>query len=392
MTGLQVTLETVTPLFLAGADPRGAPELRAASVRGALRFWLRALLGGVIGDAPDRFDDLRKAESAVFGSTDIGASPVVVRVGHASLQTQTFSELSANRMGVSYLYFTARATKQEAERRAIKAGSSFELSLDIRPGLRAAGDTALRQAHAALWLLTYLGGLGARSRRAGGSLQVIQASGEPSDLPTLIVRATTPDELRAELAGGLKRLRQLVSSSSPVSINNPSTFDILHPRVCKVWVVNKLFPSWQQLLNQFGEFLMNFRRRRAAMEFPALVEAADGRTRQLPVVQRAILGLPIVFYDPAARRSIGTLEGMEHDRRASPFLMHVTRIGNPYVLVLSWFRGCLLPDHERLALKESSARKRTLAEGQPPDWHWLENELLPELGQQVGELKEVTGW
>jgi CRISPR-associated protein Cmr1 len=295
-------------------------------------------------------------------------------------------------MGVSYLYFTARATRQEAERHAIKAGSSFELSLDIRPGLRAAGDMALRQAHAALWLLTYLGGLGARSRRAGGSLQVIQASGEPSDLPTLIVRATTPDELRAELAGGLKRLRQLVSSSSPVSINNPSTFDILHPRVCKVWVVNKLFPSWQQLLNQLGEFLMNFRRRRAAVEFPALVEATDGRTRQLPVVQRAILGLPIVFYDPAARRSIGTLEGMEHDRRASPFLMHVTRIGNQYVLVLSWFRGCLLPDDERLALKESSARKRTLAEGQPPDWYWLENELLPELGQQVGELKEVTGW
>jgi hypothetical protein len=43
-------LETITPLFLTGADPRGEPELRAASIRGALRFWLRALLGGVIGD------------------------------------------------------------------------------------------------------------------------------------------------------------------------------------------------------------------------------------------------------------------------------------------------------------------------------------------------------
>ncbi len=42
-------LETITPLFLTGADPRGEPELRAASIRGALRFWLLALLGGVIG-------------------------------------------------------------------------------------------------------------------------------------------------------------------------------------------------------------------------------------------------------------------------------------------------------------------------------------------------------
>lgn len=39
---MELKLETVTPLFLAGADPRGAPELRAASVRElllVLLFW-----------------------------------------------------------------------------------------------------------------------------------------------------------------------------------------------------------------------------------------------------------------------------------------------------------------------------------------------------------------
>jgi CRISPR-associated protein Cmr1 len=42
MLPLTVELETVTPLFLGGAEPRGSPpELRAASVRGALRYWLR---------------------------------------------------------------------------------------------------------------------------------------------------------------------------------------------------------------------------------------------------------------------------------------------------------------------------------------------------------------
>jgi len=43
-----VTLETVTPLFLGGADPRGAPELRAPALRGAMRYWLWTALGGVI--------------------------------------------------------------------------------------------------------------------------------------------------------------------------------------------------------------------------------------------------------------------------------------------------------------------------------------------------------
>jgi CRISPR-associated protein Cmr1 len=44
---LAVTLETVTPLFLGGADPRGAPELRPPPFRGAMRYWLRAALGGL---------------------------------------------------------------------------------------------------------------------------------------------------------------------------------------------------------------------------------------------------------------------------------------------------------------------------------------------------------
>lgn len=134
---IKATLETVTPLFLGGADPRGAPELRAASVRGALRFWLRALLGGIIGD--DKLNDLRKAESAVFGSTE-GASPVVVRLQHGSLQTQRFSQLAANKAGVSYLFFAARGTRQESERMAIKAGTSFELTLSAPRGIKTSGE------------------------------------------------------------------------------------------------------------------------------------------------------------------------------------------------------------------------------------------------------------
>ena len=45
---LTVTLETVTPPFLGGADPRGAPELRPPAFRGAMRYWLRAALGGLM--------------------------------------------------------------------------------------------------------------------------------------------------------------------------------------------------------------------------------------------------------------------------------------------------------------------------------------------------------
>lgn len=45
LSHLTLTLETVTPLFLGGADPRGAPELRAPAFRGMMRYWFRAVLG-----------------------------------------------------------------------------------------------------------------------------------------------------------------------------------------------------------------------------------------------------------------------------------------------------------------------------------------------------------
>jgi hypothetical protein len=65
MPQIDLALETVTPLFLGGADPRGDPELRPASFRGLLRFWFRALVTGVIGDG--NLPTLREAEAAVFG-------------------------------------------------------------------------------------------------------------------------------------------------------------------------------------------------------------------------------------------------------------------------------------------------------------------------------------
>ena len=36
-------LKVLTPMFMGGADPEGAPELRPASIRGAMRFWFRVI-------------------------------------------------------------------------------------------------------------------------------------------------------------------------------------------------------------------------------------------------------------------------------------------------------------------------------------------------------------
>lgn len=389
MAQLEVRLETVTPLFLGGSDPRGAPELRAASFRGVLRFWLRALLGGVLGDR--NLDDLRKAEAAVFGSTD-AASPVVVRIQSQAIQTIPFSQLAQGdqgkqayqKPGIAYLFFAARQTKQEPERSAIRAGTSFQLILSERAGISA--ETALHRAYAALWLLTHLGGLGARARRGAGGVQATQVQEQLKDLPPLIVQATIPEQLQKELMDGLQKLRSIISSQGPAKVSNPSAFDILHPDVCKIWVINRTFDSWVKALDTIGQAMQQFRNRREPDYSNVKNAVLQGAPLKRPV-ERAAFGLPIVFY--YRYRSLGDLKGSNHDRRASPLVIRVVRLANnQFVLVLTQFYAELLPPSERLLLERSHGGTTTTG---LPDLGLIDV-FLKDLDQKIAPRLEVTGW
>ncbi len=192
MAQMIIPLQTVTPLFLAGADPRGAPELRPPAFRGAMRYWLRAALGGVIGD--QNLDELRKRESAVFGTAaDEGgsASAVNVRLTYGELpKPQKYEKSKAIKaiekfgkpvkqpMGEDYLYWSMAETGKGSNHQDAKSfyppPAQFEIVLGTRPSLRDS-QPPLENAMASLWLLTHLGGIGSRSRRTAGSFIALQA-------------------------------------------------------------------------------------------------------------------------------------------------------------------------------------------------------------------------
>jgi CRISPR-associated protein Cmr1 len=66
MHRVEAEFEVVTPMFLGGADPKAGAELRGASLKGALRFWWRALAWGRLGDLAE----IHKQEMKLFGSAD----------------------------------------------------------------------------------------------------------------------------------------------------------------------------------------------------------------------------------------------------------------------------------------------------------------------------------
>ncbi len=366
-TSLIAKIEAVTPLFLGGADPRGQPELRPPAFRGTLRYWLRAALGGVLGD--DDLAGLREAEAKVFGSASenrAAASPVTVRIeGSSALSTVSYSELTGSRQrqqqkghtvraGLAYLFFAAR----QPERKALTG--SFYLQLRLRPGQ---SDGALQKAYAALWLLTHLGGVGSRVRRGAGAVQAVDQNFAPiPDLP-LPVQARTPQQLVDELQTGLRKIQQVLGEAYSPDVQKPSEFDIIHPNTCRIWVLDSVYQQWYDALDEIGRCFSEFRnRRRPDYEVLRGVIARNESLSQ--PVQRAAFGLPLPLYYRSPSQQV-TLQSCRHDRRASPLVIRAVRLaGGQYTVLLVWFQSRFLPDGDKLVLKKG---KNELAKGPVPD-------------------------
>src|SRR5512147_1727418 len=100
LRSLDVELEAVTPLWIGGADARA--ELRPPSVRGCMRFWFRALAGGLLGET---LNEILRAESAVFGNT-ARASSVVVRLFGSPITSVSVIDGTEQLPGLSYMFWS----------------------------------------------------------------------------------------------------------------------------------------------------------------------------------------------------------------------------------------------------------------------------------------------
>ena len=353
---LTITLETVTPLFLGGADPRGAPELRAPAFRGALRYWLRALVGAA-GE-----QTMRKYEEYLFGvgGDEGAASAVSSRLSPPpNLSQQSYTELTKGRKGTGYIWFAARSTKNEQERHAIMP-TSFTLTLAARRSKEPERD--LEQAAAALWLLTRLGGIGARGRRFAGGVQAANVQPDynsESIVSRLLLRATSPQEFADDIAKGIQAARRIFAIQQ-LANPAPDQFDVLHPDRCGIFVLDRSFDSWQDAVEKIGQTYQSFRALRQPDYSVVKTAMTSGRGLQ-GTVERAAFGLPIPFFYRSLGNRTATLQAEEGqgnniskiDRRASPLWMRAVKLSNgKYAVVFTWFKSQFLPENAELLLTE----------------------------------------
>ena len=186
MNRLTATFRIVTPMFLGGAEPTRQAELRVPSIKGALRFWWRALMWwhGI-----HETSDLKKQEDALFGCSDsrIGQSQFLLRIEApakaSALNVGMILSKNGKREGNSqdvvgegarYLGYGLMGAFGEKggklTRSCLLAPSEFLLHVHFKPE---ASQADCQQIQDALKLLGLCGGLGSRARRGFGSLSLV---------------------------------------------------------------------------------------------------------------------------------------------------------------------------------------------------------------------------
>lgn len=352
----------VTPMFLSGTNQESV-ELRAASLRGVMRYWYRAVLGaqGLL-DLPT----LKQRESAIFGNTDAG-SPVSVRIvpvtfPSASIRNpenlKDWKGTDKHGTPTKYLWYSTRLG--DNCRVYLEPGTTFHIVFTAI----AKGDSertskariAFAETIKAFWLVVHLGSLGTRARRAAGSFdaQLIDLRADDVQLPTFATLLGNGYD--AYLRDGLRSIVQPAQT-----LPGRPAFSVLHPAHARVWRSGRTARSWEDAVWNFGGAFREFRLRRGVDQEDATRAGLDYHTMKAvlaggaapPTVERASFGLPLTFRFSGIKGST-TVQPARSNRRASPLWVRIVRLGETrYDAVLTFFDSQFLPPGEQMKVSKA---------------------------------------
>lgn len=365
-----IDMQVTTPLFIQGA--KGDTELRASAIRGAMRFWFRALMGGFIGpksttreDINNAIKELARVEHLVFGSTD-RTCPVSMRILHAPQprfdraemkESEYLMGLGLRHPGPKHKVSPNRPCCPEC-RGYIPPEKHFTLS--FRFPQNADGIAAMTLA--ALWLTCTYGGIGARTRRGFGGVRIVHSDGP---LP----EPWTNENLRSPGLEFYKAARFLWPNETIGRCLVENQKDFL-PRGASnsLWPDGPPFPILSKIHTITGISESTFKSSIAALSaaskelrmFRANERTRSGRyrTREWRTTIKGdrtdfpigALGLPVVF---DKHREVHACQDNEKLRRASPLWIRPVGARDTWKLFSFAFLGQFLPTEAGVYLYKS---------------------------------------
>jgi hypothetical protein len=383
------TLEVTTPMALAGVNQQRA-ELRPNTFKNRLRWWWRAgrgrlnrekeawLFGDVESEAagaqsgrfrPRLYPRNQEAEESILFDQFLRREGLLNDDGNHRLD------------GLGYLgHYLDPSGHDNPPRGVLRPGARFRATLRFPLWF---DEVERREVWASLWLLVWFGGLGTRSRRGFGGLNVVDSN--PTGDLQFSFSGGSPDQLRSFLEENLQRARRWLGG--PVREEQPDLpeYTALVPGWTRIFVEDPLInstndhreynysraPGWAKALDVAGGDLKAHRKElRTAYDEVACFLEEENYTPD--TVDRAAFGLPLTFWYPPIQEAEGsrlraTAEVGQHQRRASPLFVRAHQTDDEYemyALVYVLMKARLLPEGEQIEVS-CEARQRQEEVPQP---------------------------
>ncbi|MHA1363061.1 MAG: type III-B CRISPR module RAMP protein Cmr1 [Candidatus Freyarchaeota archaeon] len=296
---VQFELEAVTPIFIAGADQRsiGKEGLRAPSLKGLLRWWFRAIMGGMV---PLR--DLRLLEGSVFGDT---SRKSLVKI--KSVARTDPSEISIPN-SLRYLWFSIYMQKRHNQRlQCYSPGNRFEIVM------RSDDEKVLEIVSGCLWAVVYLGGIGSRMRRGAGSLKITKEPG--NTFCDFVFGGKNVEDAKEFVETNLQKILNAFKEYAGEKYNPPRNpnFPVLSEGYAKLSLIEQPFDRWDKVLEHISNVYQQFRRRKRLQH-------------------RYTFGLPIISH-----------RDLKNLRQASPIMIGIMDLNGKYTARINKFYTSIHP-------------------------------------------------
>ena len=378
MNRAELTFRFDTPAFLHDGDGKTA-RFRTFSFKGALRFWLRAVLWSECRNV----EEVRKIESSLMGSTERASRVEIRLIGmkRSGERLRTHNE-PLDHPGLAYLAGQGIHHYKECwVSEYLHMGTEVTLAFRFH-GLTAREQDRLNRALQAFFLF---GGLGQRSRRGFGSCTPVHAGG--LDLPDFAT---------------LKRIQERVRSfQGDFNWNDDAGAfdpDALPPYTAfsrYTWV--RTFSKSEigdpvRLLEEFGKAMLRFRSRRSRGDRDTVLKYISGKFVDSPPA-RAVFGLPHNYYFQRTKTSVkidAVRPGSGKDpdelrRRAGPLFAAVHRFEDGQAGVVTAFLPArFLPEDLRIRISSKSTKPRFVKAD------WRRREFWKPIAEFQEELPKST--
>lgn len=367
MHTLEATYRIVTPMFIGDAEQK-ATSLRPPSIKGALRFWWRALNWGRClheagNDVNVAIEHLHEEEKRLFGLAAVtkddqqvgGQGCFLLRVSQEIEKTP----IPNAQQGHTYLLGQGLYHFRNGYSRSALAAGKFTVSLAFRPNTTEPDRKTLTDA---LQMLGLLGGLGSRSRKGLGSIAL---------------QSLKVDETAVPVPTNLAELREALCRLVDTQALTPPPYSAFC-RNSRISLITGTGDGWK-LLGDIGSELQLYRsfgQNEKVGSVSAEKNFADDHDLALAAIKsivdrhprRIIFGLPhnYFFSSTKAKVDIGPVH-LEKDvwtntgrnRRASPLLIHIHQFpDNTCAGVFTLLPAQFLPIGERIEIKGKDATSR----------------------------------